>query len=39
MEGEDKFHDDNSPPPPPPVTPTQQVPHTLSTIKLPILKK
>ncbi|GKA08032.1 hypothetical protein Tco_0687363, partial [Tanacetum coccineum] len=34
---EDEFHDDN--PPPPPVTPTQQSPHTLSTIKLPILKK
>ncbi|GJZ05730.1 hypothetical protein Tco_0539523 [Tanacetum coccineum] len=38
MTGEDEFHDDN-PPPPPPVTPTQQAPHTLSTIKLPILKK
>ncbi|GKC42198.1 ribonuclease H-like domain-containing protein, partial [Tanacetum coccineum] len=25
--------------PPPPQTPTQQAPHTLSTIKLPILKK
>ncbi|GJU55539.1 putative ribonuclease H-like domain-containing protein [Tanacetum coccineum] len=37
MAGEDEFHDDN--PPPPPVTPTQQTPHTLSTIKLPILKK
>ncbi|GJS39723.1 ribonuclease H-like domain-containing protein [Tanacetum coccineum] len=37
MAGEDEFHDDN--PPPPPVTPTQQAPHTLSTIKLPILKK
>ncbi|GKA87655.1 hypothetical protein Tco_0809419 [Tanacetum coccineum] len=36
--GEDEFHDDN-PPLPPPVTPTQQAPHTLSTIKLPILKK
>ncbi|GJR93884.1 ribonuclease H-like domain-containing protein [Tanacetum coccineum] len=36
---EDEFHDDNPPPPPPPVTPTQQAPHTLSTIKLPILKK
>ncbi|GJW55138.1 putative ribonuclease H-like domain-containing protein [Tanacetum coccineum] len=34
-----EFHDDNPPPPPPPVTPTQQAPHTLSTIKLPILKK
>ncbi|GJY71022.1 hypothetical protein Tco_0474725 [Tanacetum coccineum] len=40
MEGEDEFHDDNPTPlPPPPVTPTQQAPHTLSTIKLPILKK
>ncbi|GJR51785.1 putative ribonuclease H-like domain-containing protein [Tanacetum coccineum] len=39
MAGEDEFHDDNTPPPPPPVTPTQQAPHTLSTIKLPILKK
>ncbi|GJR78794.1 putative ribonuclease H-like domain-containing protein [Tanacetum coccineum] len=38
MAGEDEFHDDN-PPPPLPVTPTQQAPHTLSTIKLPILKK
>ncbi|GJU14284.1 putative ribonuclease H-like domain-containing protein [Tanacetum coccineum] len=38
MAGEDEFHDDN-PPPPPPVTPTQQAPHTLSAIKLPILKK
>ncbi|GJZ91218.1 hypothetical protein Tco_0663145 [Tanacetum coccineum] len=38
MAGEDAFHDDN-PPPPPPVTPTQQAPHILSTIKLPILKK
>ncbi|GJV03830.1 hypothetical protein Tco_1337399 [Tanacetum coccineum] len=38
MVGEDEFHDDN-PPPPPPVTPTQQTPHTLSTIKLPIPKK
>ncbi|GKC55472.1 ribonuclease H-like domain-containing protein, partial [Tanacetum coccineum] len=37
MAGEDEFHDDN--PPPPPVTPTQQAPHTLSTIKLHILKK
>ncbi|GKE36699.1 hypothetical protein Tco_1460104, partial [Tanacetum coccineum] len=35
MAGEDEFHDDN----PPPVTPTQQSPHILSTIKLPILKK
>ncbi|GJW81031.1 putative reverse transcriptase domain-containing protein [Tanacetum coccineum] len=33
----DKFHDDN--PPPPLVTPIQQAPHSLSTIKLPILKK
>ncbi|GJR03991.1 hypothetical protein Tco_0526975 [Tanacetum coccineum] len=39
MAGEDEFHDDNPPPPPSPVTPTQQTPHTLSTIKLPILKK
>ncbi|GJR45666.1 ribonuclease H-like domain-containing protein [Tanacetum coccineum] len=41
MIGEDEFHDDNPPLPPPPqlVTPTQQAPHTLSTIKLPILKK
>ncbi|GKA65119.1 hypothetical protein Tco_0764826 [Tanacetum coccineum] len=39
MAGEDEFHDDNTPPPPLPVTPTQQAPHTLSTIKLPILKK
>ncbi|GJU85500.1 hypothetical protein Tco_1293046 [Tanacetum coccineum] len=38
MAGEDEFHDDNLPPPPP-VTPTQQDPHTLSTIKLSILKK
>ncbi|GKD75645.1 hypothetical protein Tco_1333927, partial [Tanacetum coccineum] len=34
---------DNPPPPPPPPatqqTPTQQTPHTVSTIKLPILKK
>ncbi|GJR62329.1 hypothetical protein Tco_1504491, partial [Tanacetum coccineum] len=36
---EDEFQDDN-PPPPPLVLPTQQAtPHTLSTIKLPILKK
>ncbi|GJW57267.1 ribonuclease H-like domain-containing protein [Tanacetum coccineum] len=35
MAGDNEFHDDN----PPPVTPTQQAPHTLSTIKLPILKK
>ncbi|GJW61249.1 ribonuclease H-like domain-containing protein [Tanacetum coccineum] len=39
MAKEDKFHDDNPPPPPPRVTPTQQTPHTLPTIKLPILKK
>ncbi|GJX38270.1 hypothetical protein Tco_0251573 [Tanacetum coccineum] len=39
MAGEDKFHDDNPPPPPLPVTPTQQAPHTLSTIKLPYLKE
>ncbi|GJU13095.1 hypothetical protein Tco_1135491 [Tanacetum coccineum] len=38
MAGEDEFHVDN-PPPPPAVTPTQQAPHTLLTIKLPILKK
>ncbi|GJY70941.1 hypothetical protein Tco_0474644 [Tanacetum coccineum] len=33
--------DDNTPPPPPSQTqtPTQQTPHTVSTIKLPILKK
>ncbi|GJY48563.1 hypothetical protein Tco_0438519, partial [Tanacetum coccineum] len=30
---------DEIPPPPPPQTPTQQAPHTVSTIKLPILKK
>ncbi|GKC09460.1 hypothetical protein Tco_1001070, partial [Tanacetum coccineum] len=35
---------DEIPPPPPPLpsssqTPTQQIPHTTSTIKLPILKK
>ncbi|GKB72175.1 hypothetical protein Tco_0933587 [Tanacetum coccineum] len=39
ISGEDEFHDDNLPPPPPPVPPIQQAPHTLSTIKLPILKK
>ncbi|GJU70143.1 ribonuclease H-like domain-containing protein [Tanacetum coccineum] len=40
MAGEDEFNNDNPPPPPPPpVTPTQQAPHTLSSIKLPILKK
>ncbi|GJS00478.1 putative ribonuclease H-like domain-containing protein [Tanacetum coccineum] len=31
--------DENPPPPPVVVTPTQQAPHTVSTIKLPILKK
>ncbi|GJS61158.1 hypothetical protein Tco_0655942, partial [Tanacetum coccineum] len=34
--------DDGNPPPPPPPTPqttTQQAPHTMSTVKLPILKK
>ncbi|GJZ68068.1 hypothetical protein Tco_0631308 [Tanacetum coccineum] len=31
--------DEISPPPPPPQTPTQQAPHTVSSIKLPILKK
>ncbi|GJY32157.1 DNA helicase [Tanacetum coccineum] len=31
--------DENPPPPPPPQTPTQQAPHTVSTIKLLILKK
>ncbi|GJT55726.1 hypothetical protein Tco_0990780 [Tanacetum coccineum] len=34
--------DDDIPPPPPPLqtqTPTQHTPHTVSTIKLPILKK
>ncbi|GJZ99176.1 ribonuclease H-like domain-containing protein, partial [Tanacetum coccineum] len=31
--------DDISPPPPPSQTPTQQTPHTVSTIKLLILKK
>ncbi|GJZ17410.1 hypothetical protein Tco_0553533, partial [Tanacetum coccineum] len=37
-----KAYDDIPPPPPPPSqtqTPTQQTPHTVSTIKLPILKK
>ncbi|GKC68594.1 hypothetical protein Tco_1101192, partial [Tanacetum coccineum] len=38
MAEEDEFHNDNLPPPPP-VPPTQQAPHTLTTIKLPILKK
>ncbi|GJX68966.1 ribonuclease H-like domain-containing protein [Tanacetum coccineum] len=34
------LEDDIPPPPPPPSqTPTQQTPHTVSTIKLPILKK
>ncbi|GJS72374.1 hypothetical protein Tco_0705215, partial [Tanacetum coccineum] len=36
MVGEDAK---NPPPPPPVVTPTQQAPHTMSTIKLSILKK
>ncbi|GJV64706.1 putative reverse transcriptase domain-containing protein [Tanacetum coccineum] len=36
MAGEDENNDANIPPL---VTPTQQAPHTLSTIKLPILKK
>ncbi|GJR14924.1 hypothetical protein Tco_0797576 [Tanacetum coccineum] len=31
--------DENPPPPPPPQTTTQQAPHTVSTIKLLILKK
>ncbi|GKA64553.1 ribonuclease H-like domain-containing protein [Tanacetum coccineum] len=31
--------DDENPPPPPQQTPTQQAPHTVSTIKFPILKK
>ncbi|GJU28987.1 retrovirus-related pol polyprotein from transposon TNT 1-94 [Tanacetum coccineum] len=31
--------DENPPPPPPQQTPTQQAPYTVSTIKLPILKK
>ncbi|GJS32726.1 hypothetical protein Tco_0531108 [Tanacetum coccineum] len=31
--------DEIPPPPPPSQTPTQQTPHTVSTIKLPILKK
>ncbi|GJZ72077.1 hypothetical protein Tco_0635928 [Tanacetum coccineum] len=39
MAGEDEFNNDNPSPPPPPVTPTQQAPHTLSTIKLHVLKK
>ncbi|GKE38308.1 hypothetical protein Tco_1461713 [Tanacetum coccineum] len=38
MVGEDENHDENANIPPP-VPPTQQAPHTLSTIKLPILKK
>ncbi|GJY77266.1 hypothetical protein Tco_0482382 [Tanacetum coccineum] len=36
MAGKDENHDANIPPL---VTPTQQTPHTLSAIKLPILKK
>ncbi|GJV31964.1 hypothetical protein Tco_1392364 [Tanacetum coccineum] len=36
--GEDENHDENANIPPP-VPPTQQAPHTLSTIKLPIMKK
>ncbi|GJT02278.1 ribonuclease H-like domain-containing protein [Tanacetum coccineum] len=35
---EDENHDENANIPPP-VPPTQQAPHTLSTIKLPIMKK
>ncbi|GJR09574.1 hypothetical protein Tco_0792226 [Tanacetum coccineum] len=31
--------DENPPPPPPPQAPTQQAPHTVSTIKLSIMKK
>ncbi|GKA29451.1 hypothetical protein Tco_0715696, partial [Tanacetum coccineum] len=31
--------DEIPPPPPPPQTLTQQAPHTVSTIKIPILKK
>ncbi|GJT74863.1 putative ribonuclease H-like domain-containing protein [Tanacetum coccineum] len=38
MVGEDEIHDENVNIPPP-VPPTQQAPHTLSSIKLPILKK
>ncbi|GJR74736.1 putative ribonuclease H-like domain-containing protein [Tanacetum coccineum] len=38
MEVEDENHDENANIPPP-VPPTQQAPHTLSSIKLPILKK
>ncbi|GJR94418.1 hypothetical protein Tco_0266592 [Tanacetum coccineum] len=38
MAGEDENNDENANIPPP-VPPTQQAPHTLSTIKLPILKK
>ncbi|GJT96079.1 ribonuclease H-like domain-containing protein [Tanacetum coccineum] len=34
-----RSEDDIPPPPPPSQTPTQQTPHTVSTIKLPILKK
>ncbi|GJT20622.1 putative ribonuclease H-like domain-containing protein [Tanacetum coccineum] len=35
----DPEEDDIPPPPPPSQTPTQQTPHTVSTIKLPILNK
>ncbi|GJW24774.1 ribonuclease H-like domain-containing protein [Tanacetum coccineum] len=38
MAGEEEIHNENANIPPP-VPPTQQTPHTLSTIKLPILKK
>ncbi|GJV27266.1 hypothetical protein Tco_1383714 [Tanacetum coccineum] len=34
-----RSYDENPPPPPPPQTPTQQAPHTVSTIKLHIMKK
>ncbi|GJY20811.1 ribonuclease H-like domain-containing protein, partial [Tanacetum coccineum] len=34
-----RSNDENPPPPPPQQTPTQQAHHTVSTIKLPILKK
>ncbi|GKF56212.1 hypothetical protein Tco_0166552, partial [Tanacetum coccineum] len=37
MAGKDDQNINNQPPNPPP--PTQQAPHTVSTIKLPILKK
>ncbi|GJV75894.1 hypothetical protein Tco_1507478 [Tanacetum coccineum] len=33
------LNDENPPPPPPLQTPTQQAPHIVSTIKLPILEK